>query len=123
VVERKGTGIEENFGLEPKDLELIRQVFRRHPEVREVRVFGSRAAGRFEDYSDIDLALWGDLNPALIARIRGELEELPLPYTFDVQAYDAIKHPPLKRHIDEIGKTVPGTDFNPPAAAQNHSSP
>ncbi len=26
-----------------------------------------------------------------------ELDELPLPYTFDVKAYEAIKHAPLKR--------------------------
>jgi hypothetical protein len=35
-----------------------------------------------------------------------ELDELPLPYTFDVQAYDSIKHEPLRHHIDEFGKVL-----------------
>jgi hypothetical protein len=39
-----------------------------------------------------------------IATIVGELEELPLPYTFDVQAYDAIRHQPLREHIDRVGQ-------------------
>jgi predicted nucleotidyltransferase len=105
VAEAKSDGIEQ-FGLKPEALELIREVFRRHPEVREVRVFGSRAMGRFENQSDVDLALWGDLSESLIARIVGELDELPLPYTFDVQAYDSIKHEPLRHHIDEFGKVL-----------------
>jgi predicted nucleotidyltransferase len=106
VVEGRGTGIEEEFGLRPEELELIRAVFHRHPEVRRVKVFGSRAAGHFEDSSDVDLALWGDLNPALLGRILRELDELPLPYAFDVEAYETIRHPLLKRHIDEVGKLL-----------------
>lgn len=91
-------------GLNARALEFIREVFRRHPEVREAKVFGSRAMGGFEDNSDVDLALWGVLNPGVIARIRGELDELPLPYAFDVLAYDAIAQPPLRQHIDEFGR-------------------
>ena len=105
MAEAKDTGIEP-FGLSPEALEHIRRVFCGHPEVREVKIFGSRAMSRFENPSDVDLALWGDLNRDLIARILGELDELPLPYTFDVKAYESIKHEPLKRHIDEIGRTL-----------------
>jgi predicted nucleotidyltransferase len=105
MAQAKNTGIEQ-FGLKPDALELIREVFRRHPEVREVRVFGSRAMGRCENHSDIDLALWGDVDRASIARIMAELDELPLPYTFDVEAYESIDHEPLKRHIDEFGQVL-----------------
>jgi predicted nucleotidyltransferase len=105
VAQAKNTGIEQ-FGLKLEALELIREVFRRHPEVREVRIFGSRAMGRAENHSDVDLALWGDIDLALIARIMAELDELPLPYTFDVQAYESIRHEPLKRHIDEVGQVL-----------------
>jgi len=108
VAEGKGSGIAEEFGLRPEDLERIREVFRRHPEVRQVKIFGSRATGLFEDASDIDLALWGDLNPELMGRILRELDELPLPYTFDVEAYATIRHPRLKRHVDEVGKILYG---------------
>ena len=105
MAKAKDVGIE-SFGLTPEALNLICQVFRGHPEVHEVKIFGSRAMGRFENHSDVDLALWGDLNPRLIARIYAELDELPLPYTFDVQAYESIKHEPLRQHIDEVERIL-----------------
>ena len=107
MAERKAKGIDNSeFGLKSKSLELIRKVFSQHPEVDKVKIFGSRATTRFEKHSDVDLALWGDLNLGLIGRILRELDELPLPYTFDVKAYDSIKHAPLKRHIDKVGKIL-----------------
>jgi len=113
MAEGKSTGVDESFGLRPEALELIRGVFRRHPEVRRVEVFGSRAMGTFENQSDVDLAVWGDVDPHLLARIMGELDELPLPYLFDVKAYESIQHEPLKRHIDECGKPL----YRHPASA------
>ena len=107
MVEGKGTAVEGfGFGLKSKSLELICKVFRRHPEVRKVKIFGSRATAHFEEHSDVDLAMWGDLNFGLIGRIMRELDELPLPYKFDVKAYDSIKHAPLKQHIDRVGRIL-----------------
>lgn len=107
MVEGKGTGVEGlGFGFKSKSLELICKVFRRHPEVHKVKIFGSRATAHFEEYSDVDLALWGDLNFGLIGRILRELDELPLPYKFDVKAYESIKHAPLKEHIDRVGQVL-----------------
>ena len=111
------------FGLEPKALQLIGEVFHRHPEVHTVKIFGSRAIGRFEHYSDVDLALSGDLNLRLMGQILRELDELPLPYTFDVKAYEAIKHPPLKRHIDEFGKTLYAIDSGVFSMPENGNCP
>ncbi len=93
------------FGLTDSEQELIREVLRRHDEVAEVKIFGSRAKGNFQPHSDIDLALWGSVPLSALAAIAGELDELPLPYTFDVQAYDAIRHQPLREHIDRVGQT------------------
>lgn len=107
MVEGKGPGINRSeFGLKSKSLELIRKVFRQHPEVCKVKIFGSRATTHFEEYSDVDLALWGDLDLGLVGRILRELDELPLPYKFDAKAYDSIKHAPLKQHIDKVGKIL-----------------
>lgn len=94
-----------SFGLKDSEQEIIRAVLRRHAEVTEAKIFGSRAKGNFQPNSDIDLALWGNIPISTIAMIAGELEELPLPYTFDVQAYDAIRHQPLREHIDRVGKS------------------
>ena len=94
-----------SFGLQDSEQELIREVLRRHAEVTAAKIFGSRAKGNSQPASDIDLALWGNVSASLVATIAGELDELPLPYTFDVQAYDDVKHQPLREHIDRVGKT------------------
>jgi predicted nucleotidyltransferase len=103
MAERKNSGIEE-FGLSPEAVKMICEVFQRHPEVHTVKIFGSRATGHFENNSDVDLVLWGDLNLDLTGRILHELEELPLPFMFDVENYDTIEQPRLKQQVDKFGK-------------------
>jgi len=91
-------------GLTEREEDLIRGVFRQHPEVEEARLFGSRAKGTARPNSDVDLALWGPLSFTLMAHIAGELDELPLPYMFDVQAFEQIRYLPLRKHIQRVGK-------------------
>jgi type I restriction enzyme R subunit len=104
------------FGLANPEQEMIREVLRRHHEVTEAKIFGSRAKGNSQPNSDIDLALWGNLSLFDLAAIAGELEELPLPYTFDVQAYETISHQPLREHIDRVGQTFYARKDEPLAA-------
>src|SRR6266853_2558044 len=94
------------FGLSVDTLDAIRRVLARHPEVDEAIVFGSRALGRAHERSDIDLALRGDLQPMDAERIALELEELPLPIHFDVQALNSIRHRPLLDHISRVGRSL-----------------
>ena len=89
--------------LTEKELDLIRSVFRRHAEIRAVKLFGSRAKGTHTSRSDIDLALWGDLTPLHTEQIAAELDELPLPYQYDVHPFESIKLPPLRAHIERVG--------------------
>ena len=92
------------FGINDSEHALICGVLRRHDEVAEARIFGSRAKGSFQPNSDIDLALLGNISFSTLAAIAGELDELPLPYTFDVQVYDVIRHQPLREHIERVGQ-------------------
>lgn len=94
------------FGLNAPALALVREVLERHPEVREACVFGSRAQGRHRPESDVDLALYGELDERLVARIAGELDELPLPYSFDVVSYTGLRHGPLQEHIERVGRRI-----------------
>jgi predicted nucleotidyltransferase len=91
------------FPLQPRETNLLLGVFRAHPEISEVRLFGSRAKGTHSAQSDVDLALWGDLTALKAESIAAELDELPLPYRFDVLAFDLIKLQPLREHIERVG--------------------
>jgi predicted nucleotidyltransferase len=85
------------------EMKLIHQIFVRHPEITEVKLFGSRAKGTHLPSSDIDLAISGKIDDLKAEAISAELDELPLPYHFDVLAFDFIEHKPLRDHIERVG--------------------
>lgn len=93
-------------GLAQNELDLIVGVFRSHPEVVAARIFGSRAKGTHTPRSDVDLAVWGDVDDLTAARIAADLDELPLPYHFDVKPVANIALPALREHIDRVGILV-----------------
>jgi predicted nucleotidyltransferase len=96
------------YGLTSGELDLIRSVLVRHPTITGAILFGSRAKGTATVASDIDLALEGIDDPLEAEAIASELDELPLPYRFDVQALSAIQHPPLREHIARVGVRIYG---------------
>ena len=89
-----------------KEWALILGVLRQHPEVERAVLFGSRAKGSSRPNSDFDLALWGRIDHRLLARLNAELDELPLPYAFDLAVYGDIRHADLRAHIDRVGCVV-----------------
>jgi predicted nucleotidyltransferase len=93
-------------GLKPDELALLRRVFHRHPEIKAVKLFGSRAKGTNAPSSDIDLALWGDVDALCAESIAAELDELPTAYKFDVIPFHLIKLRPLREHIERVGIIV-----------------
>ena len=102
--------------LAAEELVLLRRVFARHPEITTVKLFGSRAKGTHAPNSDVDLALWGDVDSLRAERIAAELDELPTPYKYDVKAFDQIALRPLRDHIERVGVTIYPDDTGVPAA-------
>lgn len=88
--------------LTDHELSLVCGVLERHASVCTAILFGSRAKGTHGPQSDVDLAITG-VTPLEAEAIAGELEELPLPYRFEVQPLDRITHRPLREHIDRVG--------------------
>ena len=93
-------------GLAERELDMIRGVFARHPEITGASLFGSRAKGTAEASSDIDLVLDGIDDPLKAESIAGELDELPLPYRFHVKARSTIEYQPLREHIERAGVRI-----------------
>lgn len=95
-----------NPPLPPDELALVRDVFQRHPEVTAAILFGSRAMGTHTVRSDVDLVVSGDVTPLAAEGIAAELDELPLPYRFEVQSLDHIRSPSIREHIRRAGLQI-----------------
>lgn len=94
------------FGLDQNTLNRIHRVLFLFPEIKEVILYGSRAKGNYKEGSDIDLTLKGtNLNLDLLNKLSSQLDDLLLPYTFDISIYENIKTPELIEHIERVGKT------------------
>lgn len=94
------------FGLSPETTTLIKEVFIKFPQIKEVKLFGSRAMGNYRPGSDIDLAIFSDaLTHGELMNILRELEDLELLYEIDCIDYKKITEPALKEHINLLGKT------------------
>lgn len=94
-----------NSGLADEHIGKIRKVFESYPSINAVILYGSRAKGTYRNGSDIDLTLQGNRKGLQqdIYRISDDLEELMLPYTFDLSIFDEIENPNLLEHIERVG--------------------
>lgn len=67
-------------------------------------MYGSRAKGNYKPGSDIDLVLKGqNINLSLLNEISLQLDNLLLPYTFDISIDRYIDNPDLIDHIQRMG--------------------
>ncbi len=96
-----------DHGLNKNQLRIIRDIlFRNVSNVDKVSLYGSRATGKYKSNSDIDLVLYGDIDEAKADRLWTCFSESLLPYKVDLTIYRHITYPPLKRHIDQQGRTL-----------------
>jgi predicted nucleotidyltransferase len=86
-----------------REMALVQSILSRHPEVKTATLFGSRAKGNHTERSDVDLAVAGEVTSLRAETIAAELEELPLPYRFDVQSLNEIHHRGILEHIERVG--------------------
>lgn len=94
-------------GLSARDWLKIQSAFRQFPQVKKVWLYGSRAKGTFKKYSDIDLTLEGDaLSLEVLNDLSIALDDLLLPYDFDVSILSQIKNDDLRSHIKRVGKLI-----------------
>jgi predicted nucleotidyltransferase len=92
------------WGLPNATIAAIRAVLARFPGVEKAVIYGSRAKGTHRDGSDIDLTLFGDhLTATTLGEIDEALDDLLLPYRFDLSLFAPIDHAPLREHIERVG--------------------
>jgi predicted nucleotidyltransferase len=75
--------------------------------VEKAVLYGSRAKGNYRNGSDIDLTLYGgeDLTLQVLYGILDEIDDLLLPYTFDMSIFSTIDDEDVRGHIQRAGIT------------------
>lgn len=92
------------YGLKKQTIAQINSVFAHYPEVEQVILYGSRAKGTYKNGSDIDLTLKGNnLDLTVINKISDEIDDLFLPYSFDISIFNQITNADLIDHINRVG--------------------
>ncbi|MFT7035208.1 MAG: putative nucleotidyltransferase [Cyclobacteriaceae bacterium] len=92
------------FGLTNSVLNKVGNVFLEYSDIEEVVIYGSRAKGDFLNGSDIDLTLKGkNITMDHLFKIDTQLDDLILPYNFDLSIYHQISDTDLIEHIDRVG--------------------
>jgi len=95
----------ENSGLTKKDIDSIKTIFSKYKQIEKVLIYGSRAKGNYKPASDIDLTLIGrGIDLSLQLKIEFDLDDLMLPYKFDISIYHKITDPEFIDHINRVGK-------------------
>lgn len=97
----------EMFGLSDQTISKIIQILKKHKNIKEVILFGSRAKGNYKNGSDIDLAIVSDqIDFDNLLKVSTELDALDLPYKIDVIDYNTITNEELKKHIERVGVSL-----------------
>lgn len=95
------------FGIESSVFERIIGVLRENPLIEEAILYGSRAKGVHKSGSDIDVVLKGEkLTLQDLNRVSLALDDLLLPYSFDLSLFHHIDNEELLAHIGRAGKSI-----------------
>lgn len=93
------------FGLDERQIGLIEKVFLQFPEIQKVIIYGSRAKNKQKPTSDVDLAIEvEDFDLSRLLSLKAELNELPLPFDFDVINLAEVQNQKLLKNIKIDGK-------------------
>lgn len=95
------------YGLTDEQWGKIRSVMATNPKIDRVVLYGSRAKGNYKPFSDVDITLVGneltheDLNRIILA-----IDDLLLPYQFDISIFHQLKNEALIDHINRRGIVI-----------------
>ena len=91
-------------GLPAADSAAVLTLLKQQQGIEQVLLYGSRAMGRNHRGSDVDLCLVApSLNLEDLLLLGARLDDLLLPWRFDLQLQHRIDHPELLAHIERVG--------------------
>jgi len=92
------------YGLKDEILRKIIFAFSKYPQIEKAILYGSRAKGTYKTGSDIDITFVGEeIDLSIVNKIAAELDDLLLPYSFDLSIYKNLSNKDLVQHINRVG--------------------
>ena len=96
-----------NCGLTDIELSKLNGVFSQYEDIEKVVLYGSRAKGNYKPFSDVDITLTGDtLTHNKRNQLSTDIDDLLLPYQFDISIFHTLKNSDLIDHIKRVGITI-----------------
>ena len=97
--------VNNNYGLNQRDMQTISSILSKYDEVKNVLIFGSRAKGQYHPGSDIDIAIVDKNTRYLTLRkIKSDFSDSSLPYNVDLVNFTTLTNEELKNHILRVGR-------------------
>lgn len=97
--------IMQNSGLTIEEVDRIKEILSHYRHVKKALIYGSRSMGNHKPASDIDIAIVGPkIDLSMLFNIESDLDDLLLPYKFDICIYHRITNTAFLDHIDRVGK-------------------
>ncbi len=93
------------YGISDEIYNQIIEIFKQIPEIKSVKLFGSRARGDYKKTSDIDLAVHFNNENKKLKLIR-LLDELRCALKFDVINIESISNKQLIENIEKDGIVI-----------------
>ncbi|GAB6042364.1 type I restriction endonuclease subunit R, EcoR124 family [Endothiovibrio diazotrophicus] len=99
------SGNGQGHGLPAEAVRRIREALAGFPQIDRAVLYGSRAKGNYRPGSDVDLTLKISGEPSLqfLYRVMDAVDELNLPWGFDLSLFAYLKNEELIRHIERKG--------------------
>ena len=90
--------------MDDRVLSQINPIFKKYGEIERVVLYGSRAKGNYKPGSDYDITLIGNnISLNILNKISLDIDDLLLPYKFDISIFNHIENIELIEHINRVG--------------------
>lgn len=95
------------YGIKEEYWQKLSELFASFPLVEKVILYGSRVKGTYKPFSDIDITLVGEnLTHSDLLKIMNDIDDLLLPYMFDISLLHDLRNEELIEHINRKGAVI-----------------